>query len=293
MDIRFLESLIATVKTGSIAAAARKQGLTSAAVSQRIKTLENQLNIKLLLRDSHSARPTAPCKFLLPRMEHMVKQGKMLKLESDDSYLSVPFNIGCITSALTQYAPKIIKAFEHYAPKAELLIKPSDSSQLFRLLKAQKIDCAITTTPNFKLPKNIHAHLLINQQLVILSKFASSQPLHKQIQQNPFIAYDKTGWGGQYVYNWIVEQNLNPHILCELNSLETIAQLVDEGLGIAILPEWHGLYKHFNHLNITPVSKFGFKKARRQLSFLFHQQPESIKLLEIAKNSIIVKQLNN
>ena len=36
MDSRFLESLVAVVEEGSIAAAARAQGITPAAISQRI-----------------------------------------------------------------------------------------------------------------------------------------------------------------------------------------------------------------------------------------------------------------
>ncbi|WP_305417582.1 LysR family transcriptional regulator [Photobacterium leiognathi] len=42
MDTRFLETLITVVEQGSIAAAAREQLLTPAAVSQRIQSLERE-----------------------------------------------------------------------------------------------------------------------------------------------------------------------------------------------------------------------------------------------------------
>lgn len=287
MDTRFLESLLAVVETGSIAAAARKQSITAAALSGRIKTLETQLGTNLLSRSAHSAKPTDACLNLLPRAENLVKQAHLLKSDIDTSGLSATLHIGCIATALTQYMPQIIKAIGLQAPTAELLIKPGDSKQLYNLLHAQKIDAAITTHPHFKLPKGINCRILAEQPLVLISKNPSSASLKDQLQQSPFIAYDKTSWGGQRVNQWINELNMQKNVLCELDSLETITELIDEDLGISILPEWHGLYKHFKHLHITPIAKFGYNLPKRQITFLSHNLPEPAILLEIARNSII------
>ncbi|MCJ8324734.1 MAG: LysR family transcriptional regulator [Rhizobiales bacterium] len=287
MDIRFLESLIAVVETGSIAAAARKQGLTAAALSGRIKTLEVQLDAKLLSRSAHAAKPTAACLNLLPRAQKLIKQAHLLKFDIDDTGLSSRLHIGCIATALTQFVPSVIEAIQTKAPRAELLIKPGASSQLYNLLVAQKIDAAITTAPHFELPKSIHATILSNQQLVLVRKYPSQASLKNQLLQSPFIAYDKTSWGGSRVYQSISQLNFKKNILCELDSLETITELVDENLGIAILPEWPGLYKHFKHLDITPLNELGHNLPHRQIVFLSHTLSEPQKLLEIAKNSII------
>ena len=287
MDTRFLESLLAVVETGSIAAAARKQGITAAALSGRIKSLEAQFGTNLLSRSAHSAKPTDACLNLLPRAENLVKQAHLLKSDIDATGLSATLHIGCIATALTQYMPQIIKAIRLQAPKAELLIKPGDSKQLYNLLHEHKIDAAITTHPHFKLPKGINCTLLAEQQLVLISKKPSSASLEAQLQQMPFIAYDKTSWGGQRVSQWINDLNIQKNTLCELDSLETITELIDEDLGISILPEWYGLYKHFKHLHITPISEFGYNLPKRQITFLSHNLPEPAILLEIAKNSII------
>lgn len=287
MDIRFLESLIAVVETGSIAAAARRQGLTAAALSGRIKTLEVQFNTELLSRSAHAAKPTSACLNLLPRAQELIKQAQLMKFDIDETGLSSRLHIGCIATALTQFVPSIIKSIQANAPQAELLIKPGASSQLYNLLVAQKIDAAITTAPHFKLPKTIHTTILSQQQLVLVRKHPSTDTLKNQLLQSPFIAYDKTSWGGSGVYNSISQLNLEKNILCELDSLETITELVDEELGIAILPEWPGLHKHFKHLDITPLSELGHSLPHRKIVFLSHTLAEPQKLLEIAKNSII------
>ena len=50
METRLLESLLQVAQQGSIAAAARRQGLTPAAVGQRIQALENELEYEALQR---------------------------------------------------------------------------------------------------------------------------------------------------------------------------------------------------------------------------------------------------
>lgn len=287
MDTRFLASLLAVVDTGSIAAAARQQGITSAALSGRIKTLETQLDTQLLSRSAHAATPTTACFNLLPRAKDIVNQAQLLKADGDASGLSSSLFIGCIDTALIQYIPPIIRSIKQQAPNASLSIKPGSSQQLYDLLCDRKIDAAITTAPQFKLPKSIRSVILANQQLVLICKKPSDQPLKTQLQNNPFIAYDKSSWGGGCVSHALEAVNFKTQILCELDSFEAIAQLVDEDLGITILPEWEGLYKHFKHLSITPISHFGYNLAKRQITFLTHNSSEPAILLEIAKNSII------
>ncbi|MEK6205629.1 MAG: LysR family transcriptional regulator, partial [Amylibacter sp.] len=50
-----MESLVAVVEGGSISAAARGQGLTATAVSQRIRALEVEFVADLLIRSGHAA----------------------------------------------------------------------------------------------------------------------------------------------------------------------------------------------------------------------------------------------
>jgi molybdenum-dependent DNA-binding transcriptional regulator ModE len=55
MDIRYIESLICVADLGSISQAATAQGLTPAAIGQRIASLEKHFGVLLLDRTSHRA----------------------------------------------------------------------------------------------------------------------------------------------------------------------------------------------------------------------------------------------
>ncbi|WP_108259779.1 LysR family transcriptional regulator [Mangrovicoccus ximenensis] len=79
MDLRFLESLLAVIDEGSIVAAARAQGRTPAAISQRIQVLERDLGVTLLVRHANAATPTPACLDLVADMRTLVAGGHALR----------------------------------------------------------------------------------------------------------------------------------------------------------------------------------------------------------------------
>src|SRR5258708_37917901 len=59
MDTRFLEAFLIVAEGGSIAEAARRLNMTSAAVAQRLRVLESELGQTLVVRAGRTVRPTA------------------------------------------------------------------------------------------------------------------------------------------------------------------------------------------------------------------------------------------
>ena len=285
MDIRFLESLMAVIKTGSIASAARSQNLTATAVSQRIRTLETQFNTTLLTRDAHSAKPTQTCLNLVPHIRALIKDSYSLKSRLDPSGLSGNLKLGAISTALTDFIPSILTELRSTAPNATFTITPGSSSSLYEQLINQELDGAITVVPEFKLPKQITLTSLLKQNVVLLSKKSEESSLEKLIQTNPLILYDKESWGGNVIAKWLEKLEIPFQVFCELDSLETIALLVEEGMGIAIVPEWKALYQYHNKLFIQPIKK----APQREIVFLSQKMSNAPALLNLAISSQLRK----
>ena len=125
MDIRYLESLISVAEHGSIAAAARSQNLTPAAVGQRIAILEKHFGTDLLNRNTHKAMPTQACLNLLPRARQIVSEFYRMSAEVEPSGLAGKFHLGSISTALTGILPVTIRQLAEVAPKLVLQIKQS------------------------------------------------------------------------------------------------------------------------------------------------------------------------
>ena len=284
MDIRFLKSLVAVVETGSIAAAARTQNLTATAVSQRIRTLEKELQVTLLSRNAHSAKPTAACLSILSHAKKLIKQSDSLASKIDITGLSSSISIGAIDTALTDFIPQIVGTLTNNAPKAALNIIPGSSSSLYEQLIEEKLDCAITVSPPFNPIKEIKVAVLEHQKTVLLTQKNDQRPLRTILNKESLILYDRHSWGGNIIYQWLNTLNITPRILCELDSLETIALLVEKNMGVAIIPRWGGLSLYHKSLSIFALPK---NTPQREIVFLSHHRSNAPQLLKLVSDILM------
>ncbi|MHA7776536.1 LysR family transcriptional regulator [Roseibium sp. M-1] len=251
MDTRFLESLLAVAETGSIAAAARQQGLTAAAVSQRIRVLEAEFGAQLLRRTAHAAQPTDACLRLLPAARQLVRDAGKLAGRIEPDGLGGPFRLGAVSTALTDFVPAVVRAFREKAPRATLTIRPGTSSGLYEELLAGTVDAALTVEPPFEPPKEIASRPLSGQPV----RHALPAGTRMEAPELPWIVYDRQSWGGRRIWERYGAMISQGHILCELDAVETIAMMVGEGLGQAILPVWSGLADQRPAPNLLPLSQ--------------------------------------
>lgn len=246
MDTRFLESLLAVVETGSIAGAARQQGLTAAAISQRIKVLETDLNCRLLVRSAKTVQPSPECQRLLPAASALVRDASRLSSGISNDRLSGPYRIGAISTALLDVVPKVVRAFREKAPDVQLSVLPGNSRSLYEDLLVEKVDAVICVAPPFQLPKGIRSFPVAEEP------FLHIRPeTHLRQDKNdvlPWIIYDRSSWGGGLASRYLDKALSHVSVLCELDSPETIAAMVHEGLGQAAVPRWSGLEIHHSDL---------------------------------------------
>lgn len=242
MDLRFLQSLVAVVETGSIAAAARREKLTAAAVSQRVQALERELGCALLARTAHAARPSEACLALLPRARRLLAEAALLKDDIAGGALAGELAVGAISTMLTGLMPEVLDALSRTAPGLKLQLVPGSSPHLYELLLRGELDAAVLVAPPFPLPKALASHELRVEPLALLSREPlAGEGVDAAIGAAPFIRYDPTSWGGKLAADYLKARGLFPEVRCDLDALETIALLVARGMGHALVPLWPGL----------------------------------------------------
>ena len=241
MDIRYLESLITIVELGSIARAAQTQNLTPAAVGQRIYAIEKHFNTELLNRSTHKATPTEACLNLLPRMRHIVSEYRELNADIDHSSISGKLHLGAISTALTGIVPGVIKLLAQSAPGLILQIRPGTSNSLYVDLTERLIDAAIIALPPYKLPREYQTLLLRDEPLVLLTNQSPGNSIRQKLLDNPYICYDSQSWGGVKARQYLKDKKIDTEPVYELDALETIEKLVQQGMGVSLVPQWAGL----------------------------------------------------
>lgn len=251
MDIRFLESLLAVVETGSMAAAARQQGLTAAAVSQRIKVLETGLGCRLLIRSAQSAKPTPECLRMLPATRALVRDAGRLQGHIAPDGLSGPYRLGAISTALLDFVPDVVRQFREKAPGIQLSVRPGSSRALYQSLLEGEIDAAIGVSPSFAVPKEIRIAPLCEEPFSHITPGDDQNALAES--SLPWIIYERSTWGGRLISRYLETQIGETPVLCELDSLETIATMVEAGLGQAVIPKWAGMASQHSGLAVADL----------------------------------------
>lgn len=271
MDTRYLKSLITVVECGSIAHAARIEGLTAAAISQRILALERQLGFELLSRVGHAAKPSQACLGLLPRARRIVREVALLAGDADGAGLTGQLRIGAISTVLTGLMPEALRALTVSAPGLTPVIVPGTSRSLYQALLSGEVDAAILVAPPFELPKALQAMSLRKEPLVFLSKEKSSISIPAQLMSQPYIRYDPDAWGGRYAEQYLADQGLKPTPMVDLDALETIAMLVTGGMGVSLVPYWSG-FEQWGHQ--CAVSQIGNDRYDREIALISPAQTD-------------------
>jgi len=269
VDIRFISSLIEVVDTGSIAAAARNQMLTPAAISQRVKALEASLGCQLLSRAGHAAKPTAECLKVLPRLKHLVSEVDALQGDLDETGLSGNLRIGAISTAISGLLPEIIQSLAVGAPKLNLQIFPGTSAHLYNQLIEKKVDVIIIVTPPFVCPKYLKLTALYSEQLGLVSNTNNELNITASLLTKPYIQYDRNAWGGAIADSYLVDNDIHVKSLCEIDALESIVLMVKREMGVSLMPIWRGLEDVADRISVLPIPS---KKYQRHITLISHRQ---------------------
>ncbi|MEM5338074.1 LysR family transcriptional regulator [Paraburkholderia azotifigens] len=238
MDTAFLANLLLVVDTGSMAEAARRVGVTPAAIAQQMSALERELGVALFVRSGRTVTPTEAGHRIIERARGLVADFADLKAHALEGEASGELRIGTITTALLSLLPDVLANFARGFPRAKVLIRAGTSMELYDTLHRGDLDVAICLHPSFALPKAYDWHLLREEPLVVLApaRFAQEDP-HELLRREPFIRYDRTLGGGKQADQYLRSARIVPRELFELNALMAIAMMVDRGLGVSLVPD--------------------------------------------------------
>lgn len=249
MDIRFLESFIVVVESGSIAAAARRLRLTPAAVSQRLGTLEEDIGHPLVTRIGRTVQPTKGGLAILKHARMLVEAARDLRAIAANEEPKGRLRLGATASALTGLLPGIVSRLSARHPLIDYFVRPGSSLDLYQDVIAGNLDAAIIVRPPFQPPKSTGWRPLREEALVFIAPQAMTvNSIRHALQEHPFIRYDRNQWGGQLVDRYLRQHRLKAREWLELDALDAIAALVDRGLGVAIVPDWTPPWPE--HLNL-------------------------------------------
>ena len=122
MDTVRYRAFLLAAEAGSIRSAAEIMGYTSSAVSQLIRTLETELDVKLLIRGKNGVRPTGSGKQLIPIMRNILSEEERLR-ETAAGIRDITMgtiNVAAYSSLSSSWLPDIIQTFQSQYPAVRI-----------------------------------------------------------------------------------------------------------------------------------------------------------------------------
>lgn len=236
--IKELKTLIAVAREGTFAAAGNRIGLTQAAVSAQMQRLEAELGFEIFDRKGRSA--------------HLNKMGQQILLQAQDLLRlydnlgstavglppSVLVNLGAIASVQRSYLPDALARFHQRCPYCRTRVIPGLSMELVNLVDTGEIDMAVVIRPPFSLQSDLRwTTLALEPYRLIVPRDVAGDDWTQLLSSQPFIRYDRSSFGGRQVDRFLRQMHFNLREVCELDELEAIIKLVENGVGVALVPQ--------------------------------------------------------
>lgn len=240
MDTRFLNSFVAVVESGSIAGAARRLNLAPTTITQQMKALEADIGCELLMRVGRTVKPTVVGARIVEQARDVLRGVRDLRSAASDTALPAgPLLLGATPTALMGMLPAILRRWMSAYPETQIFIEPGTSATLLQRVISGQLDAAILVHPTFPLDKTCVWQPLREEPLILLTpaKMKVRDVLHT-VAREPFIQYDRNVVAGRMADEYLRRHDIQPKVRFELDGIEHIAQLVAEGFGVSILPDW-------------------------------------------------------
>jgi DNA-binding transcriptional LysR family regulator len=239
MNTRDLEAFLAVVETGSIVGASARLHLTQPGVSRRIQSLEEQLGVALLDRQSKPLKPTAAGRETYAQGRRMLRVLDDLKTGlSPEGVVSGDFRLGISPYlsevGITALADRLRDSF----PNLALRITTGWPEQLLGQLRGNEIDVAAFCLPDgLDPPTDIEADALDIQPLFVAASRSLELPSPATLQDLSSLPWiiNQDGCGFRSaIQRRFDQENLSLQIGIEVLSSDLRLSLVARGLGITL-----------------------------------------------------------
>ena len=237
MSIRRLKTLIAVAEKGTFAAAATARFVSNAAVSQQMKTLEDELGVSIFDRSRRSPVLNQHGRNLVAKARDVVHAyNNIVSSVHDDDRVVGELVFGAVSTCMTSLVPRVVGMLKRRYPKLHVRVVPGLSAELQIQVERGYLDAAVLSEPAF-LPNGLSWRAFAEEPLILLASLEEeSDDPEWLLESRPFIRFNRRAWLGRQIDEWLQANKLNIREGMELDTLESISSMVFYQLGVSIVP---------------------------------------------------------
>jgi len=275
MEFHQLRYFVTLVEQSTFTKAASTLHISQPSLSASIKKLESELGLLLLNRSTRNQQLTTEGKIFYEEAKNLIRHFEYMEEEMKRLKNNGPLelSIGFIESA-EFWIPKILKRFSKEFPKVTIRLSEILSREdVIEALVSLHVHLVITN--QYINHPNVSVIPIYKEKLVVL--LPSNHPLQDKenvllddLKEENFII-SKEGFQTRHdVLNAFQQSGFKPNIQIEMERFETACSLVEQGLGITVVPENYIKYvrkntfkiKQLGDLHITRVVYLAYTNNR-------------------------------
>lgn len=246
MEFKQLEAFVAVVDYGSFSEAARRLYLTQPTISAHIRSLEDELHMKLIIRTTKKTTVTAKGYQLYDSAVRMLDIRNNL-LENFTGAHKHMIDLAASTIPSSYLLPELLAAFGKAHPDVYFHSVQSDSAESISRVLDGTVDLALVGQNTrdescvflpFCYDELVLATPVTDRYLSLYSHLPNEPVSFRDFAKDPIIIREK-GSGTKKEMDLFLEKNGiipgNLNVVARMNDLESIKKSIVNGLGISIL----------------------------------------------------------
>lgn len=237
-----LSLFVAVVEEGTIAAAGRREHLAAAAVSTRLRELEEQLGTRLLSRSNQGVLPTAAGQALLGLSRGVLHSldELVLRVAEFASGARGEVRVAANISAIAQWLPAEVGSFLAAHPAVRIHLEELVSAGIVRAVTDNAADVGIFTPGPYG--AGLETLPYHRDRLVVLVPRRHPLARKRAVRFAETLAYDFVGLHTGSAINLLLlkeasERNATLRLRIQVTGYDALCKMVAAGLGVGILPE--------------------------------------------------------
>jgi LysR family transcriptional regulator, hydrogen peroxide-inducible genes activator len=256
MTIQQLRYIVALDEHRHFTRAAEECMVTQPGLTIQLKNLEEEIGIKIFDRTKVPLKPTPDGAEIIARARKLLREADAIRdyVVYKKNDLEGVVTLGVISTLSPYLIPQFIKAMGKILPKMQFVIKEAGTGQLLHGLETGEIDIALMATPTGN--TSLREYPVFQEPFVAYlneGHAMAGEPLYTlHPQDKPELLLLEN----EYCYNaqlldicGLKDGGFNKErFKYEINSIETLKNLVRAGLGFALVPQLSVLNEPENSL---------------------------------------------